>query len=161
MGKYKGERLSYKQALTIAAAVETGGASLEEVYWKVKLYKVISILFREKGYTFDETDIVYMINKSYETLHDIEGFPAVLSISFDQLAKVLLDSIMEKEMENRERQEVYDEYDDLYSNYEDAEIEYPNTSKYSDEIIDEYLNTTKWDNPQPEPKKRNRKVRDF
>lgn len=115
-----GEELNYKSALTIEAAVRTGGASLEEVYWKVRMYNIIRYTIKGKGYTFDELELEYLINDTYNGLFNILGFPHEVTISNVQLAKLMLDNCIERH--KRLSASGLDEFDDLYADYENVSV---------------------------------------
>ncbi|WP_304428044.1 hypothetical protein [uncultured Clostridium sp.] len=88
--KPKDGTMNFKQILAIAEAVTVGGADLEEVYWKKRLYSCIVTNLYNEGYTFEEDEIDEIIRRGYEKLCLYEGFPYDLNLSSDVLCKVLV-----------------------------------------------------------------------
>lgn len=88
--KPKDNTMNFKQILAVAEAVAVGGADLEEVYWKKRLYNCITKDLYDEGYTFEENEIDEMIRRAYEKLCLYEGFPYEMNLSSRVLCKVLV-----------------------------------------------------------------------
>lgn len=121
------ESLNFKQILAIAEAVKLGGANIEEVYWKKRLYHCIIEDFYEEGYAFEEVEMNEMINRAYDKLCQQKGFPYDMNLSKAVLCKVLL--LVYKQIEEDKllftAEDIFapiPELEELYDNYREAGI---------------------------------------